>query len=152
MNHHSCDEIVKNLYVGSRHTYTNSPLVFSMIVNCTPDIPFPDYCMHTIRIPIQDDPDEVPRLLRILQDLHVLETMHRALKENQRVLVHCSAGIQRSCAVVACYLVEYRGLTAEEAVEYIRRKRPIAFHGGSNFWDAIHTTELMRSPSRRPNT
>jgi protein-tyrosine phosphatase len=50
--------------------------------------------------------------------------------ENKRsVLVHCSMGIQRSCTVVACYLIKYYKMTPGEAIKCIKSKRPIAF-----FW------------------
>ena len=67
----------------------------------------------------------------------VLEYMHRFLGTNHTVLVHCHAGIQRSCAVVACYLVEYHGLTPDEAIEHIKDKRHVAFITGVNFKDTV---------------
>ncbi len=143
-----CDEIVRNLYVGNRRAVDDGPHVFHMIVNCTPDIPMPTYCQQTIRIPIHDDPDEVNAMLHYMQEADVLEKIYDAVKRGDRVLVHCSAGMQRSCALVACYLVWYRGLSAEEAVEYIRRKRPVAFFGGANLWEAIRQTELRRKRLR----
>jgi hypothetical protein len=143
-----CDEIVRNLYIGNRRAVDDGPHVFHMIVNCTPDIPLPTYCNQTIRIPIQDDPDEVNAMLQYMQETGVLEKIYTAVNQGERILVHCSAGMQRSCALVACYLVWYRGLSAEEAVEYIRQKRPVAFFGGANLWNAIYQTELRRNRIR----
>ncbi len=142
-----CDEIVRNLYIGNKRAVDDGPL-FHMIVNCTPDIPLPTYCLNTVRIPVYDLPEEVPSLLSHMQDTNVLEKIYQALQRGEKVLVHCAAGAQRSCAVVACYLVWYRGLMAQEAVDYIRRKRPIAFFCGANFWEAIQETESRRTRLR----
>lgn len=143
----TCDEIVRNLYIGNRRAVDDGP-IFHMIVNCTPDIPLPSYCLNTIRIPVYDLPEEVPSLLLHMQNTSVMEKIYEALHNGERVLVHCAAGAQRSCAVVACYLVWYRGLTTEESIEYIRRKRPIAFFCGANFLEAIQETELRRNRLR----
>ena len=59
------------------------------------------------------------------------------IRNKRSVLVHCSMGIQRSCALVACYLVKYNGWTPTEAINYIKSKRPIAFFGNINFLETI---------------
>jgi hypothetical protein len=45
--------------------------------------------------------------------------------------------MQRSCAVVACYLVKHEIMTPDESVAFIKMKRPIAFEGGVNFIETI---------------
>jgi protein-tyrosine phosphatase len=47
-------------------------------------------------------------------------------------------GMQRSCAVVACYLIKYHGMDPIQAIDYIKSKRPFAFFGQVNFIDAIN--------------
>ena len=42
----------------------------------------------------------------------------------RQVYVHCTAGWQRSPAVVACYLV-YTGMTAEQSLALVKQKRPV---------------------------
>jgi protein-tyrosine phosphatase len=56
-------------------------------------------------------------------------------KEN--VLVHCFAGAQRSCATMACYLMKYHNATPEQAIDYIKSQRAVAFFGNVNFVNAI---------------
>ena len=46
---------------------------------------------------------------------------HMAL--GNTVYVHCKAGRGRSCAVVCCYLV-HRGMTAEQAMAFVKEHRP----------------------------
>jgi protein-tyrosine phosphatase len=56
------------------------------------------------------------------------------------VLVHCFAGMQRSCAVVACYLIKYYNITPLDAINFIKKKRNVAFFGGVNF---MRTLEMF---------
>ncbi|KAI8869148.1 hypothetical protein GQ42DRAFT_179498 [Ramicandelaber brevisporus] len=59
----------------------------------------------------------------------VADFIHSAIdgSENSRniVLVHCVVGMSRSATVLAAYLIKYRGMLADQAIEYIKRARPI---------------------------
>jgi len=51
--------------------------------------------------------------------------------ENKAVLVHCFAGVQRSAACVASYLMTYHpeiAPTFSKAVKFVHSRRPEAFH------------------------
>ncbi|KAJ9134318.1 hypothetical protein NKR23_g10275 [Pleurostoma richardsiae] len=74
------------------------------------------------RISLRDNPTE---------DLHtparlVAEIIRNAKAKHTgaRVLVHCVAGVSRSAAVVASYLVEEEGLSLREALALLIRMRP----------------------------
>ena len=90
-----------------------------------------------IRIPISDTPEECENFLRYIYETNVLRIMNQAIVDGKPVLVHCYAGAQRSCALVACYLIEFYGVIPSVAMEHIRKNRPIAFFGGANFSQAI---------------
>jgi atypical dual specificity phosphatase len=47
-------------------------------------------------------------------------------KKNGNVYVHCKSGVHRSAAVVVCYLVKYKKFTAQEAINHVKEKRPLA--------------------------
>ncbi|KAJ0416975.1 protein-tyrosine phosphatase-like protein [Aspergillus carlsbadensis] len=51
--------------------------------------------------------------------------LEEARAARNRVLVHCSAAISRSPAVVAGYLVTCWGYTLDEALEVLRKVRPV---------------------------
>ena len=46
------------------------------------------------------------------------------IKKDRPVMVHCAAGKGRTGAVLAAYLVKNQNLTAEQAIEKVRRMRP----------------------------
>jgi protein-tyrosine phosphatase len=57
--------------------------------------------------------------------------------EGNQILVHCYAGVQRSAAILAMYLIAKRRMTAEEVMLYIQGIRPIAFRPMANFKESI---------------
>ncbi len=131
-------EIIGYLFLGNSRSLEYSK--FDVIVNCTKEneVHFPtNYNPLCIRIPIKDDPYEYKKLLNILDETNVLEEIHTSIKNKKYVLVHCLMGQQRSCAVVACYLIKYHNLTPIQSIEFIISKRPIAFFGKVNFLQAI---------------
>ena len=144
------DEILPNLYLGSIKalgTYECKPLDYYMVVdlikhtilveNSNPNSnPNPTTHIY-INLPVHDSPDECDKLLSLIHETQVLEKMHDTLQQNKPILVHCFAGMQRSCALVACYLIKYNNMTPNEAIEYIKSKRPIAFFGKVNFMELI---------------
>lgn len=147
------DEIVNNLYLGSAGALGYHSR-FSKIVNCTVDIRFPKYHPDCIRIPVEDDPLESKNLLRHMEETHVLEKIQDTIQRGKPVLVHCYAGTQRSCAVVACYLIRYHGMKPMNVVTYISSKRPEAFEEGVHFLHAIlrfyHKLSPIQIPSMHP--
>lgn len=131
------DEIVDYLFVGNAKSLELQK--FDMIVNCTKDIHFPTYSeVKCFRIPVNDSPDEWNKLLYEIHNTLVLEHMDYHIRNKRSVLVHCSMGIQRSCALVACYLIKYYGWTPTETIGYIKEKRPIAFFGNVHFLQTMN--------------
>ncbi len=43
-----------------------------------------------------------------------------------KVVVHCIAGISRSASICAAYLIKHRGMSAIEALEFVRSRRRMA--------------------------
>jgi hypothetical protein len=55
------------------------------------------------------------------------------LKDNQRVLVHCVAGMNRSSTICCAVLILLEGISAEKALERVREHHPWA-RPDSNHW------------------
>jgi protein-tyrosine phosphatase len=144
------DEIIPNLHLGGikaldnyKNEYNNETLIFYMVVDLikytTTNMANESMGQYEqyINLPVHDSPDECDNLLKMIKETHILENIHHALQKNKPVLVHCFAGMQRSCALVACYLIKYYDFTPKNAIDFIKSKRPIAFFGRVNFMDLL---------------
>lgn len=138
-------EILPRLWLGNKAASQNDGWLraqgITVIFNCTKDIPFISTERSLYRIPVDDNlqQDEIRNL-----GLWSFEIVFKIAKEynaGNRILIHCYAGMQRSAACVAMYLIGRSRCTTDEAVQYIRTKRPIAFRPAVNFYQAIKTFE-----------
>jgi hypothetical protein len=60
-----------------------------------------------------------------------VEFIDQQRKAGRTVFVHCRAGISRSGLVVAAYWMWREGGTRDEALEFLRSKRPIVYPNGA---------------------
>lgn len=100
-----------------------------------------------------EERDGILRTGVFLSDLHenplsqyrkAVETIDRLLKEGHTVLIHCTAGISRSPAVVAGYLTSRKEMHPLQAWCLIVRRRPVVEPNWVHFertLEAIETTE-----------
>ena len=137
-------EIVKNLWIGSEGDSKDGEFfrahTIRLVVNATANIPVkapPE--VRSYRVPVDDHPSENETMLRHLPV--VVVAIDDVLRYNQGVLVHCRAGMQRSAAVVAGYLMWKRGMTADQVFEFINRKKHETFWPVPTFEKALRAWE-----------
>lgn len=139
-------EIIKNLWIGSEGDSRNPGFYkahdIRLVVNATASIPIKAPAdVKSYRIPVDDHPSENETMLRHLP--LVVVAIDDVLKYGHGVLVHCRAGMQRSAAAVAGYLMWKRGMTADQAFEYINSRKPETFWPVPTFEKALRAWEVQ---------
>lgn len=144
MNSAPAHEILPGLWLGNRGASQDLDFLrekqITAIFNCTKDIPFRQGVhpsMHQYRIPLDDNlqPDELRNLEHWSWEVAYKIAKERA--SGNRILVHCHAGMQRSAASVAIYLIATYRCTTDEAIAFLKQRRPVAFYGNVNFYKSI---------------
>lgn len=132
-------EIVPHLYLSNYIDAKSVPQDF-FVINCTKDLPMVNSKYGT-RLAVNDDlrPESIEIMRRNIPLMTRYIDEH--VSKGQNVLVHCAAGQQRSAAVVAAYLIKYRGMSIDEAIKYVKSKKPDAFLSGVNFIEALKNME-----------
>lgn len=135
-------EIVPGIWLGNKRAALNDKWLeekgITVVFNASKDIPFSPRIKKQYRIAVDDNlqPDEIRNMT--LWSHEILYNLFKEHNVGNTVLVHCAAGMQRSAAIVAMYLIAKRGLTSHQAMQFIQSIRPIAFRPVANFRESIY--------------
>ena len=134
-------EIVPGIWLGNYNAAKDDIWLIqnkiTVVFNATKDLPFSPIIRKQYRIPVDDNlqAEEIRNMTLWSQ-----ETVYKVLEEHNKgniILVHCAAGMQRSAAIVAMYLIATKGMTWQQAISFIQSIRTIAFRPSPNFKDSI---------------
>ncbi len=116
-------DIIPNLYLGK---YNDSLVVdkYDIIINCSKNILFSNENKKNYRIPINDDPFDTTILHKYI---------HWILSSNNKILVYCNYGQQRSPTIIACYLMKKYKWNLQYTIDFIKDKKNDAFFLSINF-------------------
>jgi protein-tyrosine phosphatase len=141
-------EIIPRLWLGNKRAAANGKWLASnninVVMNCSKDIPFSEDNPQRrfYRIPIDDSLRDVDINYLSTASEEVAYTLLREYKSGSIILVHCAAGMQRSAASVAMFLMTLFRWPAKKAIDYIKGIRPIAFTPGVNFERSLKYYEM----------
>jgi protein-tyrosine phosphatase len=141
----SADEVVPRLWLGNKQAAADVDWLqqhdITAVFNCTKTLPFAENIRRMYRVPVDDnlEPAEIANM-----GAWAAETQVKLIREynaGRSILVHCHAGMQRSAAVVAMFLICMHGMSADEAMAFVKSKRSVAFFPSANFEAAIRKWE-----------
>lgn len=139
MSFYQAREVLPGLWVGSsadsRDKHFLSKHDIALVVNATKTIPFATSRILGFRVPVNDDPDENDNMLEYFNVTNRI--IDDTLKSGKTVLVHCYAGIQRSCALAAAYIIYTDNVPSRRAIAIIKQKKTEAFSPVPTFGKAL---------------
>ncbi len=137
----NADEILPGLWLGNMKAAHDIEFLkkhnIRTVFNCSKDIEFHPYTIRRFRVPVDDNLQQQEIRNLELWSFEVVSHIAKEYKEGHKILVHCAAGMQRSAAVMAMFLIATQRVSKDQAMNYIRSKRPIAFMPMANFDKAI---------------
>jgi dual specificity MAP kinase phosphatase len=138
------DLIIDNIYLGNYVDSSSEEFIkqanINVIVNCTKDCLFyfnEQEVKYKYRIPVDDDRQENSLFIMFRYLSNIIDIIRFHVVRGDHIYIHCHAGMQRSACVVAAYLIRHYKMTPQEAVYFIRNKRPIAFTPFINFQKSL---------------
>lgn len=135
-------EVVPGLFIGSQDVAYNFQQLerhkISFILNVAVGVPLIDYENIKCKLmPLYD-----------LPEFNIAVSFETATKfiadsiAKGAVLVHCNAGISRSSAIIAAFLIKEKKMTLEAAIELIKKARPAA-KPNAGFMKQLQTYEQL---------
>ena len=149
----NADEIIPRVWLGNRFAALDEEWLtdkkIDTVFNCTKDLPFHDSIENRFRVPVHDNLEAAEINNMTKWSPEIAYKMLREYKKGKTILVHCAAGMQRSAAVVAIFLITLTGENAPKLMSMIRKIRPIAFVPSANFrksieyYDALYHEDIL---------
>jgi protein tyrosine phosphatase len=148
-------EIIPNLWLGNFRASTDENFIrgknIQVVFNCTKNLPFSPLIPIKYRVPVDDNLEEDEIRNMKLWSGEITYKMLGEYMSGKTILVHCMAGMQRSAASVAMFLIAYRGMHTQDAIRMIKERRSIAFFPGPNFLRSIQYFDELFHGEIAPN-
>jgi len=136
-------EIIPGLWLGNGKAALDQKWLkeknITVVFNATKDIAFSPTIKKQYRIPVDDNLEEEEIRNLELWSSEIAFKILGEYKTGKAILVHCMAGMQRSAASMAMMMIVHLNLHAQDVMQIIREKRPIAFYPRANFGRSIDT-------------
>ncbi len=134
-------QIIPRLWLGNAKASMDEDFIrqnnITVVFNCTKKLPFSPIIPIKYRVPVDDNLEEEEIRNMELWSGEISIKMMTEYLEGKTILVHCMAGMQRSAASVAFFLISFLKVRALDAMKMIKEKRMIAFYPRANFGRSI---------------
>lgn len=157
----NANEIIPRLWLGNAKASMDEDFIrrnnIVVVFNCTKNLPFSPIIPIKYRVPVDDNLEEEEIRNMELWSGEIALKMMREYSEGKTILVHCMAGMQRSAASVAFFLISYSKMRALDAMRFIKERRMVAFYPRANFgrsidyFDRRFHGEIMPEVKKLPN-
>ena len=129
-------QIIEGLYLANKETASQNNN-HTLVVNCTPDLPFYYQTPKQMRISVWDrsESHQYETMKNSIPD--IIKEIEAVLKLKQNVLVYCAAGQSRSATIIGCYLLWRNDWTIDQTVKFIKSRDSNAFFGGLTFCQVL---------------
>ena len=134
--------IEERLYMGG-YVSTPPPGTNAVLNLCEKKDPY--QCETHAWVPIDDGPP-APDLGWLRRQVEFIDARWKA---GDTVYVHCVAGVSRSGMVVIAYEMYKHNWTRDEALQFVRSKRPVT-RPNPAFWDRLREWQFELRDQRRP--
>ena len=124
-------EVFKNLWLGNINDSLDLNFILknniNCVINCTINQPFLQYkeIKYKYRIPIKDNLQNEEFYLLYLLLNKTIDIIIKHLLLNDRILIHCFAGKQRSVSFILAFYMKYYNITLKEAFKKLVKKYDI---------------------------
>ena len=141
----NADQIIPNVWLGNLRAALDEQFLknagIQVVFNCTKEAQFHPSIRRRYRVPVDDNlPQEEIRNLE-LWSYEIVYKLLTEYKQGRPIFIHCHAGMQRSPAVTAMFLMALYHMSADQAKAYIKQRRPIVFFPSANFETAMRGYE-----------
>lgn len=139
------DEIIPGVWISRWEPAHNPEWLaahrIQAVFNCTKTIPFHASIPYQYRVPVDDNlqPAEIRNM-----ELWAPEIAFKILREfnaGHPLVIHCHAGMQRSTAACAFFLLVLTGRPLIQVMYLIQSRRKVAFRPSANFAPAMRAFE-----------
>jgi len=141
----NADQILPNVWLGNLRAAQDETFLknagIQVVFNATKDAPFHSSIRRRYRVPVDDNLQDTEIRNMELWSYEIVYKMMKEYKEGRPMLVHCHAGMQRSPAIVAMFLMALFRMGVDQSKAYIKQRRPIAFYPSANFERALRGFE-----------
>ena len=124
-HHNNPSPLTDNLYLSAARAISSHvlrDLEITCVINATLELPTMAYQLtDCLQIAVED---RIGSKLYVYFDL-VADKINSVHLAEGKLMIYCRAGMSRSASLCIAYFMKHRGMSLDEAYEYVRARRPI---------------------------